>query len=297
MFRTIRRKFWASIRRLPFVRNLNDEMYVKLQYCLYMGRRLDLRCPKDFNEKIQWLKLHYNNPMLSVCTDKFAVRKYVNEKIGEQYLIPLIGVYDSASEIPFEKFPNQFVLKATHASGWNLICKDKNKFNQRKAVKQIDKWLHMDFSRVGREMHYRYVSPRVVCEEYISDCDGCLKDYKMLTFNGECKYIWVDYVTAFGEKRRNFYDTKWMFQQGRGSLYPHGTGGEIIKPDCLDEMIKVARKLAIGFPQCRVDFYVLDNKKPLFGEMTFTSGNGLNEFYPQSFADELGSYIDLDMLK
>ena len=292
-----KRKIWALIRRVPIVRLLDDETYIKLQYCLYMGRRLDLRHPKDFNEKIQWLKLYFHNPLLSVCADKFAVREYVKEKIGERYLIPLIGVYESVQDIPFDCLPNQFVLKATHGSGWNIICNDKSKFDKNKALRLMGKWLKSDFSTVGRERHYRLIRPRIVCEQYVADGSGILKDYKLLTFRGECKYIWVDYFSPTGKRMRNFYDNNWMFQHGKGSLYPHGTGTEIPRPECLAEMLDAARRLSADFPQCRVDFYVLDNKRPLFGEMTFTSGNGLNEFYPQSFADELGSYIDLGASK
>jgi hypothetical protein len=281
-----------------------------------LGKRLRLNPPIDFNEKLQWLKLHYRNPLMVTCADKWAVREFVKERIGEEYLAESIGVYDDVEKIPFETLPRQFVLKATHGSGWNIICPDKAKIDWNLAKKKMRKWLNSDFSKNGREWQYRQIKPQIICEKFIIDPETpVLRDYKLFTFNGETKYIWVDFTetseSCQGQeieqevgysnpkvsegciRYRNIYDTNWNLMTGRGSLYPCKDTSAIRKPECLDEMLEVAKKLASDFPQCRVDLYVIEGKRIVFGELTFTSANGCNAFYPQSFNDELGSYIKL----
>jgi len=293
------RKLWSCIRVSRLVRLLSDETFCRLQYFLWMGRRLRLSPPVDFNEKIQWLKINYRNPLLPLCVDKYDVRGFVAERIGEEYLNSIIGVYDRVEDIDWGKMPNRFVLKATHGSGWNLICKDKSSFDISHANKTMRRWLKRDFSLNGREWQYHEIKPRIICETYLEDgsAEG-LMDYKMFTFNGVCKYIWVDYYKTDAGKGlkqhlRNIYDENWIFQPNKRHLFPNGKGDDVAKPKCLKEMISLASKLSVDFPLCRVDFYVLDNKKPIFGELTFSPANGCNEFYPQSFCDELGGYINL----
>lgn len=288
------RLIWSLIKRTKLADFLPDEMYIRFQFLLCMGKRLDLDNPKDFNEKLQWLKLRYHNPLMSICSDKYEVRKYVSQKIGEHFLLPLLGVYDDVDRIPFDSLPKQCVLKATHGSGWNIICKDASQIDVGRVKHKLKKWLASDFSTVGRELHYRNIKPRIICENFLVDpISRDLRDYKLLTFNGVCKYIWVDYVSDNGKRCRNIYDKDWVFQRDKGGLHPRGRGDEIPRPECLKEMITAAYKLAECFPQCRVDFYVTENKYPFFGEMTFTSGNGLNAFYPAEFCRELGGYITL----
>ena len=315
MFKTL----WSMSRRLGLTKLLSDESFVRLQYRAMMGKKLRLNPPVDFNEKLQWLKLHYRNPLLVTCADKWAVREYVKEKIGEQYLAECIGVYDDVEKIPFDELPNQFVLKATHGSGWNIICPNKLKIDWNLAKSKMRKWLKSDFSLNGREWQYREIKPQIICEKFLVDPDfPMLRDYKMFTFNGETKFIWVDFterkdgspaipsaqavgyanpVVAKDEvKFRNIYDANWNYMSGRGSLYPSHDSSAVVKPECLPEMVELAKKLASGFPQCRVDFYVIGGKRIVFGELTFTSANGCNAFYPQSFNDELGSYIELQKI-
>lgn len=297
-------------------RFLTDDKFIRLQYRAMLGKRLRLNPPVDFNEKLQWLKVHYRNPLMVTCADKWAVREFVKERIGEEYLAECIGVYDDVEKIPFETLPRQFVLKATHGSGWNIICPDKAKIDWNLAKKKMRKWLNSDFSKNGREWQYRQIKPQIICEKFIIDPETpVLRDYKLFTFNGETKYIWVDFTetseSCQGQeieqevgysnpkvsegciRYRNIYDTNWNLMTGRGSLYPCKDTSAIRKPECLDEMLEVAKKLASDFPQCRVDLYVIEGKRIVFGELTFTSANGCNAFYPQSFNDELGSYIKL----
>ena len=308
---------WAIARRSGLTNLLSDEQYVRLQYNVMTGKHLHLDLPIDFNEKLQWLKLHYRNPLMVTCADKWAVREFVKERIGEKYLAECIGVYDDVDKIPFADLPGQFVLKATHGSGWNIICPDKSKIDWNLAKKKMRKWLRSDFSRVGREWQYHEITPQIICEKFLIDPEvPVLRDYKLFTFRGATKYIWVDFTEPLSNSRpiaqevgyskpkivdgmaryRNIYDGKWNFMPGRGSLHPCKKTDIIKKPECLDEMIDVAQKLTCDFPQCRVDLYVLGGNRIVFGELTFTGGNGCNAFYPQSFNDELGSYIDLGEL-
>lgn len=316
----IMKNLWSLCRILGFTDFLSDEHFVQFQYGAMLGKKLNLTSPVDFNEKLQWLKLHYRNPLMVRCADKWAVREYVKERIGEKYLAECIGVYDDADMIPFDGLPGEFVLKATHGSGWNIVCPDKSKIDWGLAKKKMRKWLKSDFSKNGREWQYQKIRPRIICEKFLVDPETpVLRDYKLFTFRGETKYIWVDFTehaenrdhadveqevgyskpkTADGMLRyRNIYDADWNFMPGRGSLHPCKDTGSVRKPGCLDEMIDVARRLASGFPQCRVDLYVLGGTRIVFGELTFTGGNGCNAFYPQAFNDELGSYIDLDSIE
>ena len=313
-------KCWSLVRFGGLTRLLSDESFIRLQYHAMTGSRLRLNPPIDFNEKLQWLKLHYRNPLMVKCADKWLVREYVKEKIGEKYLAECIGVYDDVEKIPFDALPQQFVLKATHGSGWNIICPDKSKIDWPLAKAKMRKWLKRDFSKNGREWQYHEIKPQIICEKFLIDPDSpMLRDYKLFTFRGVTKYIWVDFTEPVGNdygksyeqevgyskpkivdgmaRYRNIYDANWNFMPGRGSLYPCKETNVVKKPDSFDEMIDVARKLASDFPQCRVDLYVLGGKQIVFGDLTFTGGNGCNVFYPQSFNDELGSYIDLDSIE
>lgn len=310
------KKIWSICRVLGMTRFLTDDKFIRLQYRAMLGKRLRLNPPIDFNEKLQWLKLHYRNPLMVTCADKWAVREFVKERIGEEYLAECIGVYDDVEKIPFETLPRQFVLKATHGSGWNIICPDKAKIDWNLAKKKMRKWLNSDFSKNGREWQYRQIKPQIICEKFLVDPEcPMLRDYKLFTFRGETKYIWVDFTelvetdnhpsvtqeVGYSKPKvvnglaryRNFYDSNWNFMSGRGSLHPCKATDSVKKPECLEEMLEVAKKLACDFPQCRVDLYVLEGKHIVFGELTFTGGNGCNAFYPQSFNDELGSYIEL----
>ena len=318
--KTLSKFLWLAFRKLGLTGCLSDKLFARIQYYSMLGKALRLNPPVDFNEKLQWLKLHYRNPLMVTCADKWAVREFVKKRIGEKYLAECIGVYDNVEKIPFEALPQQFVLKATHGSGWNIICPDKTKIDWRFAKKKMRKWLKSDFSKNGREWQYHEIKPQIICEKFLIDPGTpVLRDYKLFTFKGETKYIWVDFtenaegsqtthveqevgysnpkITDGCVRYRNIYDAQWNFMPGCGSLYPCKDATTVKKPECLDEMIEVARKLASDFPQCRVDLYVLEGKQIVFGELTFTSANGCNAFYPQSFNDELGSYIDLGSIE
>lgn len=290
----ILRCLWCLLYRSKIVALLSDLSFTRVMYFCHFGKRLNIDCPEDFNEKIQWLKLYYRNHLYVTCADKYAVREFVREKIGENYLNKCIGVYERIDEIKLTELPERFVLKATHGSGWNIVCADKQKLNWGSACRRMREWLKRDFSRVGREWQYSEIKPRIICEAFLEEGDGSsLVDYKLFTFKGITKYIAVEFDRPNGRHYINFYDSYWRFQPEKHLTSPNDSTAFSVPPECFEEMKKLACQLASGFPMCRVDFYALGGKKIVFGELTFSPGKGCNALYPQSFCDELGEYIEL----
>lgn len=268
-----------------------DEMYVKMRYYAHFGVRLDLKCPKTFNEKLQWLKLNDRNPRYTKLVDKYEVKKYISEVIGSKYVIPLLGVWDTFDDIDFKSFPEQFVLKCTHDSGGIVICKDKKNFDINEAKKKLEKSLKENFFYWGREWPYKDVKPRIIAEQYMVDESGTeLKDYKVLCFNGTPKLIDVDY-NRYVHHMRNLYTTDWKYINAEIE-YPTNHEKLIERPEKLDEMLQIASKLSKDIPFVRVDFYVINNQI-YFGEMTFYHESGIGRFRPESFDYELGKMICL----
>ena len=286
MLKYIRQRIWLLATIMHLTDSVSDKTFARWFYFFRMGRFMRSNPPVDFNEKLQWLKLHYRHPLMPMCADKYAVREYVREKIGTQYLNDCIGVYENVDEIDFDKLPNRFVMKCTHGSSWNIVCSDKEKLDRCRTLKKLQRWMNTDFSRYGREWQYHEIKPRIVCEKFLEDASmKCLCDFKLFTFKGITKYIWVDF-NINGRRLRNVYTPDWTFQREKGSRVPSGKGDEIPRPECLDELLVLAARLSSQFPQCRVDFYVIGGRSIVFGELTFTSAGGCNEFYPQSFNDE-----------
>ena len=267
--------------------------YLKDWYYEKTGEELNLKNPQTFNEKLQWLKLYDSTPFKTMLADKYLVRDWVKEKIGEEYLIPLLGVWENFDDIDFDKLPDKFVLKTNHGSGWNMIIKDKSKFNKQQAKYKFDKWMHTNFAYVyGFELHYKNIKPLIIAEKYLETEDGDLKDYKFLCFNGEVKYVWVDKDRYCGHKR-NIYDTNWNLLDKKiaeGHIYDNFAPCE--KPYTYEKMLQFAKILSQNINFVRVDFYE-HNQKLYFGEMTFTSASGLHVYSPATFNYELGSLIDL----
>lgn len=253
------------------------------------GYELNLENPLTFSEKVQWIKRYGNLERFCKYVDKYAVRSYIKKTIGEEYLIPLIGVYRRTEDIEVNSLPNSFVIKSTHAARWNLIVKDKSKVNWTQAMGKMRKWLRSSYYKRRREPNYKYIIPRLVIEEKIEDVSGDLKDYKFFCFNGEPKYIQVDAFRS-SNHRRDFYDTNWTKLPIR--LRYRNLRKPLDKPSKLNEMIEVARKLSKDFPFVRVDLYFA-NEKIYFGELTFTPGNGLKKFTPTKYDHLFGEHFDL----
>jgi len=254
---------------------------------------LNLDDPKEFNEKIQWLKVFYHPKILNQLVDKYAVRSYVKEKIGSQYLNDCIGVYDNANEIDFDSLPNKFVIKATHASSYNLIVDDKSKINWVISKMKLNKWLSKSqYYRTGLEWAYKDVIPRLIIEKYLKE-EGkeVLNDYKFFCFNGEPKFLQVDLERGVMDYRC-FYDINWVKQPfytiGKTKIFE----GEVEKPPKFDKMIELAKVLAGDLPYTRVDFYSV-NGEIIFGEMTFYPSDGRKDFAPDKYNKIIGDYLGL----
>ena len=271
---------------------LPDKYYLKILYYGRMRKKLNLNNPKTFNEKLQWLKLYDRNPQYTELSDKFEVRKFISANIGDEYLIPLLGVWKNFDDINFEALPNQFVLKCTHDSGGIVICKDKSSLDYEKAKEKINKSLMRNYYYYAREWPYKNIKPRIICEKYMEDESSVeLKDYKFMCFNGEvkCSFVCLNRNSKKG-LNVDFYDMDWN-PMPFTRHYPN-SGTILPKPKNFDKMVEFATKLSKGIPFVRVDFYET-NGKLYFGEMTFYPGSGFEEFTPESYDYLLGSWIEL----
>lgn len=261
---------------------LPDAIYLKLKYYEVFGKRLNLRNPQTFNEKLQWLKLYDRKPEYTTMVDKVEAKKWVADKIGEQYIIPTLGVWDRAEDIDFDSLPDQFVLKTNHDSGAVIICKDKSKLNIDEVRRKLDKSLQTDYYKLGREWPYKNVKRRILAEKFMVDESGYeLKDYKIFCFDGKPEFIQVDFDRfASSGHKRNLYSPSWDlldFEYG----YPSDHGHVIDKPENLDEILSLASTLSQGHPFLRVDFYTI-NSDSKFGETTFYPECGIGRFTPEA---------------
>ena len=239
---------------------------------------LNLANPRTYNEKLQWMKLYDSTPLKTQLADKFMVREWVKEKIGENYLIPLLGAWDSFDEIDFDKLPNSFVLKANHGCGWNIIVKDKTDFDYNAAKEKFDNWMKQNFAyKYGIELHYLNIPPKIIAEEYLENNDDDLYDYKVFCFNGKAEHVMYLSERKHGLKMA-FFDLEWNKLDFTYS-FPKNEA-EIKKPANLDLLISLSEKLAEGFPHVRVDFYILNDGSLKFGELTFTSASGSCKWNP-----------------
>jgi hypothetical protein len=268
-----------------------DRMYCNYRYFKRHGKFIDFKNPKTFNEKIQWLKIYGNLQKYTNLVDKYEVRKHIAETIGEKYLIPLIGVWDKFEDIDFEKLPSQFVLKCTHDSASAVICMDKTVLNIKETQNKLNRCLKRNYYNGGREIQYKNIKPRIICEKYMVDESGFeLKDYKIFCFSGVPKIIQVDFGRFINHKR-NLYDIEWNYIPAY-IKYPTDPNLIIAKPKKLAEMLNLAKILSKNIPHVRVDFYLIHDEI-YFGELTFTHGNGFEKFEPEEFALQMGNWIEL----
>lgn len=270
-----------------------DKLFLKIKYYLIMKKRLNLKNPKTYNEKLQWLKLYDRKPEYSRMVDKVEAKKYVSSIIGEEYIIPTLGVYDKFEDIDFDQLPNQFVLKCTHDSGGIFVCNDKTKIDINKAKKNLKKSLSINYFYQNREWVYNDILPRIIAEEYMVDESGYeLKDYKFFCFNGEVKSLFIasERQKVGAETKFDFYDLEFNhlpFTNG----HPNALNA-ILQPLNFDLMIKLSSKLSEGIPHIRVDFYNI-NGKIYFGELTFFHWSGWMPFIPEEWDYKFGSWINL----
>ena len=287
------RRIVAFLGGRGFLNWMPDALYLKIAFPTFTGYKLDLKNPKTFNEKLQWLKLYNRNPAYTQMVDKFAVREYIAKKIGEEYLIPLLGVWDRFEDINFSQLPNQFVLKPTHDSGSVIICKDKSKLDIKETQNKINKSLKRNFYYAGREWPYKDVKPRIFAEKYMVDESGYeLKDYKFFCFDGIPRAMFVasDRQVQGEEVKFDFYDMNFEhlpFVQGHPK-----SNRQIQRPESFERMKELAGKLSTGIPHVRVDFYDI-NGKIYFGELTFSHVGGWVPFVPKEWDEIFGGWIKL----
>jgi len=274
-------------------KRINDKTYLKLRYYVVMGRKLNLDEPKTFNEKLQWLKLHDRRPEYTMMVDKYLVRNYIAEVLGEEYLIPLLGVWDDPDEIDFDALPDQFVLKCNHNSGLGMcICKDKSKLDIDRVKSELRKGLAQDYYLTEREWPYKDVRRRIVAEKFMVDPNTSeLRDYKFFCFNGKVKCFDIDY-DRFIQHHRNYYDKEGNLLPFGVAQYPPEASKKIDLPQTIGTMIEFAEALSKGHPFLRVDFYDA-NGKIYFGELTFYPDAGLGKFCPNEWDYTLGSWLEL----
>jgi hypothetical protein len=285
-------KYFGSKGRFKF---LPDRLYLKLIYRGTFGRKLDLENPKTFTEKIQWLKLYDRKPEYIRLVDKYRVRKYISETIGDKYLVPLIGIYHRFDEIDFDKLPDRFVLKCTHDSGSIVVCKDKKSFDKKAAEKKLKKCLKRNDYYVGREWPYKYVKPRIICEQLLDDgINEVPEDYKVYCFNGEPKYIFIlhDRYNKNVPRSGTVYTADWELVPCVFDSHYRFNLTRQQKPECLEEILKLSRILCRGFAQVRIDFYIVKDRC-YFGEITLSTSNGLTHITPQAYDELLGSMVKL----
>ena len=292
-------KYWWNIaKKTPFINLFSRENIYKIKikqfWYKHFKKKLDFYRLRTFNEKIQWLKLYDSTPIKTILTDKYLVRSWIKEKIGEEYLIPLLGVYDNFEEINFKKLPNQFVIKCNHGSGYNIIVKNNSQLNMAKIKSKINTWMNQNYAFTsGLELHYRDIKPKIIIEQYMDDNTGDLRDYKVICFNGKPYFLWIDCNRHLNHKR-NLYDLNWNQLPYKVNT-KYSTFPSPKKPKSLDKMKDLAIILSKNFAFVRVDFYII-NDKIYFGEMTFTSSSGTESISPKIFERRLSSLLVLPEL-
>lgn len=279
-------KFFTALEPSEYINHL------KKMYKERVGIELNMENPKRFSEKIQWRKFNELTPIMSTLSDKYAVREWIKEKIGEEYLIPLLGVWDSFDEIDFEKLPDSFVLKTNNASGTNMIVENKARLNMKKAKKKFDKWMQIPFGLIsGFEFQYLDIKPKIIAEKnMLTESNGIkdLPDYKFYCFDGKvyCSFTRFDYALNPDNSKMYFLDRDYnilpVCKKEKQLLTE-----SIPKPKNYEKMVEIAEKLSEGFSHVRVDLYNIDGEI-YFGEMTFTNMSGFVSYNPDEFDFELG---------
>ena len=272
-----------------------DKIMIKIQYRIKTGRKLNLKNPERFTEKLQWYKLYYRNPIMHKCVDKYEVREYVKSKGLDSILNELYGVYSSPDEINFDELPSKFVVKTTSGSGGQnvFICEDKSQLNKNDLIKKLKYWLKLNPKKsFGREWAYEGTHNRIIIEQYLEGNDEGLSgvnDFKFFCYNGKVEYIVFD-GDRYVKHKRNFYDKDWNYIDVGTDC--DKLGDKIKKPKKLEDMENVAEKLSKEFPYVRVDLYCINNKI-YFGEMTFYPWTGYIQYDPDSFDYQLGEKFEL----
>lgn len=274
-------------------KSLPNKIFIPLHFLFETRKILNTNNPKTFSEKIQWLKLYGKLEKHSQYVDKYEVREYIKKTIGEKYLIPLVGRWNTPEDIQLHKLPKRIVFKATHGSGYNFICKDSSNINKDILKKTLSAWIREKYYVWFREDQYRYVIAKIICEKYIEDEFGELRDYKFFCFHGKAKFIQID-SDRYKKHKRDIRDMKWN-RLPIVLRYPNSTEN-MNKPKNLTKMIMIAEELSKRFPFVRVDLYSA-RERIYFGELTFTPGNGMEKFFPHEADIQFGKLLNLSKLE
>ena len=282
--------FLSRAFRAAEARVLSDRLYVARDFKTKTGRPLDLKSPSTFNEKIQWLKINHKTKAMTKCADKAGVKEFISERVGENYTIPSLAVYNSVNEIDISNLTPPVILKATHGSGWNYFVRRAVDADNAKIKAYFKKWLKKDYFMYSREWAYKGICPRVLCEALMTDAAGNVPDdYKVFCFNGHAALIQVDHDRFSGHKRA-FFDRKW--QRKEFTIGFPISDKNISRPQLLQEMLDVSEVLAADFPFVRVDFLLHDGAAKI-GELTFYPGNGMEKFSAHDWDVWMGSLLKL----
>ena len=273
------------------LRWLPDRLYIQLNYFAHFHRLANLNHPKTYNEKVNWLKLHDHNPIYTKLVDKYEVKPIIGQVIGDEYIIPTLGVWDHFDEINFDALPEQFVLKCTHDSEGVVIVKDKNALDKREAREKLERSLKQNFYYIGREWPYKQVKPRIIAEEYMEDhTDGELRDYKFFCFDGEPKALFIATDRAIDDVKFDYFDLDFNHLDIK-QKYPNA--GSVRKPVTFDKMIEFAKMISKGYPHVRVDFYEVDGQL-YFGEFTLYHFSGFMPFQPDKWDLIFGEWLRIE---
>ena len=274
-------------------RLIDDRRAVVHYYKRRSGHKPNLSSPKTFSEKQQWYKLNSNNPLMAQCADKYEVRRYIKQCGYENLLNEVYGVYDRVEDLDIAHLPQQFVLKAAHASGWNLIVRDKDSRDWKQEMKTMRLWLKQDIYWSGREWVYRDLKKRILAERYLEDDSGGLLDYKFYCFNGVPQFMQLEVGRFTNHNTRNFYDMHWNLLPF-GKELPHDPNVQIKMPTCFEEMKKIASDLSKPFSYVRVDLYQVKGRI-YFGELTFFPAGGAPDFVPEKYDKIVGDMWNIEL--
>ena len=277
-------------------RLIPDRIYLQIVYFKHFRRFINFNNPKTFNEKIQWLKLNYRNEEYTKLVDKYRVKQYITKLIGEEYVIPTLGVWNNVDDIDFKSLPEKFVLKCNNDSGGIVICKNKKDFDEAKAKSFLKERLKNNGYWYGREWPYKNVKPCIIAEKYMEDSiSKDIKDYKFFCFNGSMEFFDID-IDRFIEHRANYYDRNGNFLPFGKTYCPPDYTKKIEMPKNLDKMIELAETISHNTVLSRIDFYEIDGQV-YFGEITFYPGSGFSPFTDEKCDYKLGDMIDLPNIK
>lgn len=280
-----------------FFDNFSDEKYIKLMFKTRLGYQPNLKQPKTYNEKIQWLKLNDRKDEYIKIVDKFEVREYIKNLIGEEYLIPLIGIWESVESIPIDELPNQFVLKGTHNSGGVIVCSNKEVLDWRKSKAKLYKVMKRNYYYQGREWPYKYIKPRIICEKYMGDINGKVPDdYKIICFNGKPQNIMVCTGRETGDVRYYFFDFDWNFLPYNKVDINTPKDFTLPKPKNLNKMKELAEILSKPYDLSRIDLYEIEGKI-YFGEITLYPASGMDTDITREIDESWGNIIEINNMR